>query len=470
MLQIQGNFVCILISLVELQLVQLKNIPAVWTVRSLAKMFDVLYDIYGNKSHKSGELIVKALIEMALTQDWNLINEAFAPESATPVITSGTSTPTKSSIEALPLNTSTPAKLQDKKNPRDFLAKFIGKATGDTGTNFKSCYMQTNFWASYDLKNLRRHLVAKHATQAVLSWLSSYIILQAYGTYIQRKELFIKFWLKRTSKISQYYCFLNVYIGNHPEVRDVYNNPTYEELKNVWERKLGNVYAHYQKFYYDTISDCLQWEKRDFRKAGFLLRVGEDKNDICRRNFIDDKGNKQFKYQILNFVVQSDLKPIFGFTDVQDYAQSSVVIKPDFFLERLIEHVVAKTDRSTEDTTLRRSVISDGMNTKSMEMELCNLVTGQNAFDKHHKKQLQDNANGLEMIRKKYMQYRMKEGLPQSCPMNYFVSDVAALIDLNYGTRPDRPNAKEVKTFCRKFCNLLKTKLLKNLFLNKNPL
>lgn len=252
--------------------------------------------------------------------------------------------------------------------------------------------------------------------------------------------------------------FFNVYIGNHPEVRDVYNNPTYEELKNVWERKLGNVYAHYQKFYYDTISDCLQWEKRDFRKAGFLLRVGEDKNDICRRNFIDDKGNQHFKYQILNFVVQSDLKLIFGFTDVQDYAQSSVDIKPDYFLKRLIEHVVAKTDRSTEDTTLRRSVISDGMNTKSMEMELCNLVTGQNAFDKHHKKQLQDNAHGLEMIRKKYMQYRMKEGLPQSCPMNYFVSDVAALIDLNYGTRPDRPNAKEVKIFCRKFCNLLKNK------------
>lgn len=43
---------------------------------------------------------------MALTQDWNLINEAFALESATPVITS--TTPTKSSIEALPLNTLTP--------------------------------------------------------------------------------------------------------------------------------------------------------------------------------------------------------------------------------------------------------------------------------------------------------------------------------------------------------------------------
>lgn len=154
----------------------LTNIPDVWTVNSLAKMYDTLYDIYGNKSRKSGKDIVKALIEMTLTCKSETINQAFAPTIHAR---------NKSMNESHAGDSSAPNKTQEARSPQDQLAKFIVQKTlGSSSTNFKNCYMQTLFWVPYDLEGVFPHHVLKHTAQAVLSWFSSYIILQAYGNFI----------------------------------------------------------------------------------------------------------------------------------------------------------------------------------------------------------------------------------------------------------------------------------------------
>ncbi len=158
-----------------MKILSLSNIPEIWSVKSLAKIYTALYDIFGNQSHGSGEDIVKAVVEMTLTQDTNVINGAFVPS-----IINLTTTTNKRIADTSPL-----LELTTKNSDREVVAKFLTRKTlkhGPGHSNFKSCYMQTVGWAPYEFDPKLPQ--SKHTARAILSWFSSYIILQAYRKYV----------------------------------------------------------------------------------------------------------------------------------------------------------------------------------------------------------------------------------------------------------------------------------------------
>lgn len=125
-------------------------------MESLAKFYKILFEYYENHAFGTPEDTVKALIEVGLTQNATDINNAYRQDF-------GPQTPEKVS----------------EKSPRDLIGMLVAKMTTIANTGQLSAYKSTTGWTSYDVKP--RGGKAKNLARAVMSWLSSYIILHAYG-------------------------------------------------------------------------------------------------------------------------------------------------------------------------------------------------------------------------------------------------------------------------------------------------
>lgn len=140
----------------------LHNIPKVWSVKSLGKIFEQLFDIYHNVSHGTPEDTVKAIIEAALTQGPKLIDESFNKvHDSTPF---------------------TQYQLSQKGSSKDLLAGFIARNTVSTNTSYKRFYFATATGNSYP-ENVA-NLSDKERAKLIMTWLTSFIIISAFGEKI----------------------------------------------------------------------------------------------------------------------------------------------------------------------------------------------------------------------------------------------------------------------------------------------
>lgn len=136
------------------KLIQLDSIPPTWTLNSIAKLFSALYEIAGSSFIADGLSTLKAILEMGLKLNAEDLNIIFRQESYT-----GESSQQYLFVE-------------------EFLALTVGKSA-----NFKKTYYQI-FGKPYGFLNENLFKYAD-AARMLISWLTSYIILNVYSKYVQ---------------------------------------------------------------------------------------------------------------------------------------------------------------------------------------------------------------------------------------------------------------------------------------------
>lgn len=136
------------------KLLHLHNIPRTWTLSSLAKWFDALYSICGSAFVAQGLPTLKAIIEIGLKLNKDNLNHAFRARSS---VQNGSSDDSCVFVE-------------------EFLNLTVGKSA-----NFKKNYYQL-FGKSYGIEFERQYKYAD-AARLLISWLTSYVILNVYSKF-----------------------------------------------------------------------------------------------------------------------------------------------------------------------------------------------------------------------------------------------------------------------------------------------
>ncbi len=146
------------------ELIALYNLPRSWSVKSLAKIYETLFDIYNSKQFGTPENTVKALVEIGLTKNVDEINEVFIPD------------PTGITKD----------EASELKKKRTRFGGLVAKYAVEVGSysNSAQSYGGTVCWTRYN--KLDKGIKSKHLSRCVLSWISSYIILQSYGKIVNK--------------------------------------------------------------------------------------------------------------------------------------------------------------------------------------------------------------------------------------------------------------------------------------------
>lgn len=147
---------------------------------------------------------------------------------------------------------------------------------------------------------------------------------------------------------------------------------------------------------------------------------------------------------------------IIGKTELIRYVESDADVNPGEMMKLLVDHVIAKAGKSSEDKNFQELRVSDGIAGTSIQARLLNLVNGQSVLDNLYKERLQEDVLALQNLRQLYMKYRSKEIFPPSCPFPLFLAKVVDFTDSYFKTFKERPNSNQVK-----FCNFWEFLLFK---------